>query len=134
MTLAKLKATVISAEKPEHVTVQHKPIRLEQGAGFLQVTLELEATAFQEMTFGAETKKACIVDLASMVVTAGNRQVRILANGKDEDSLSTEPKKLMYIYDTEPKMKWCYVFAIPPDATGLKIQSSQFEALPLTVK
>jgi hypothetical protein len=134
LSLAKLKAIVVSAEKTERVFIKHKRIKPEQGAGFIQVTLELEASEFKEMTFGAETKKACIVDLTSMVVTAGNRQIKLYANGKDEDTLSTEQNKLMYIYDTEPKMKWCYVFPLPQDATGLKIQSSQFEALPLTVK
>jgi TolB-like protein len=130
----KLKATVVSVKKVERLFLRRGIAEPQQGACFLVVTLELEASAFQEMTFGPEKNKACIVDLDSMVVTAGNRQIKVIAEGKDDDSLSMEPKKLMYIYDTGPKMKWCYAFCIPSDAMGLKIQSAQFEALPLTIK
>jgi hypothetical protein len=132
---AKLKARVVSAEKIERLFVEHKVVKVEAGHTFLGVTMELEATTFQEMTFGAETKKACVVDLASLYVTDGKRQSPMFREGKDEDNLSKEAKKLMYIYDSEPKITWLFVFAVLADASGgLQIKSSQFDPIPLTVK
>ena len=130
----KLKATVVSAEKPGHVILDHKAAHLETGYAFLAVTLELEGPSFVEMPFGAETKKVCLIDLSSLAVTDGTKLISLYADGKDAESISKSTKKIDYIYDSEPKLKWCYLFAVPEGATGLKIQSSQFETIPLTVK
>jgi hypothetical protein len=130
----KLKATVASAEKSDRLFLEHKAQHLEKGFSFLTVTMELQAPSFQEMPFGAETKKVCLVDLASLVVSDGTKQFPVFADGKDADSIAKTARKVDYIYDSEPKKTWCYVFAVPSEATGLKLQSSQFEAMPLTVK
>jgi len=95
----------------------------------------MEAPSFQDMTFGAETKKACLVDLGTLTVSDGAKLYPLIAEGKDADTV-TQPSssKVDYIFDSEPKMKLCCVFAVPSAAPALKIQSSQFEPIPLTVR
>ena len=124
----------MSAERNDRLFVEHQAAHLSPGFTFLMVTMELEAPSFQDMTFGAETKKACLVDVNSMAVTDGSKLYRFFGDGKDGDSIAKGPKKVDYIYDSEPKKRWCYVYVIPWPAPALKIQSSQFEPIPLTVK